>query len=787
MGPVAGIRMIGCRENNLKNVDVCIPYSKIVSFIGVSGSGKSSLVFDTLFAEGKRRYIESLGINESYFINKQGRPDARLGKRRQHNAKAGRSTAGTISQAAYYIQLLFARCGDSRNRNEQLAPSMFNLNSPAGVCSECGGEGSIVEFDETRIWPNQDLSISENGILLGVGKPGTTKYNFMLSFIKQFGCEATTPIRCYSNELKVALLYGQKKTKQFRVAYPGIIPSYEQTYRTTKSVKTREEIEKYMRRSVCNCCKGTGYRPESLDVTIAGKNIADVMHMDIDTLNEFLHGLIFQGEQQAFFQQIAPNLFKIIDGCRELGIGYLSFDRKASSLSGGEFQRLHLVSQISSQISGVVYVLDEPSAGMHASDIEKLLSAIRKLNQSGNQNTIIMVEHTRELINASDYLFELGPGAGAFGGQVIAEGTPNQLWENPSSLSGPYLAGRRTSGQPNRSDFCEYDKSLRIIGACSHNLKSVDVEIPLNKFVCFTGVSGSGKTSLLFDSFLQSIQNKRATNLKLIEGMEGIRKVIVCDQSPIGVSTRSCPVTYLNFYQNIREKFANTQMAKKRKWTEKYFSFNLEAGHCPRCNGVGRLEVDMAFLPSESVVCDLCGGQRFRKEILEIQYRGKSISDVLNMDITEALSFFEDDAVIVRKLQSLIQVGLDYLTLGQSTNTLSGGETQRLKLAAEMSKPRFRDTLFIFDEPSRGLHFEDVKKLIELFKAIVSEQNTVLIIEHNLDIISTADYVIDLGPYAGNWGGEVCGTGTPYQISLESTPTGTALAKFFSTLNPDGR
>ena len=314
--------MIGCRENNLKNVDICIPYSKIVSFIGVSGSGKSSLVFDTLFAEGKRRYIESLGINESYFINKQGRPDAdyfiglppAIALSQRHNAKAGRSTAGTISQAAYYIQLLFARCSDSRNRNEKWTSSMFNLNSPSGVCSECGGEGSIVEFDETRIWPNQDLSISENGILLGVGKPGTTKYNFMLSFIKQFGCDATTPIRCYSNELKVALLYGQKKTKQFRVEYPGIIPSYEQTYRTTKSAKTREEIEKYMHRSVCNCCRGTGYRPGSLDATIAGKNIAEVMHMNIDTLNEFLHGLIFLGEQQTFFQQIVPNLFKIIDG-----------------------------------------------------------------------------------------------------------------------------------------------------------------------------------------------------------------------------------------------------------------------------------------------------------------------------------------------------------------------------------------------------------------------------------------------------------------------------------------
>ncbi len=787
MDSVAGIRMIGCRENNLKNVDVCIPYSKIVSFIGVSGSGKSTLVFDTLFAEGKRRYIESLGVNESFFMSKQARPDAdyflglppAIALAQRHNANAGRSTAGTISQAAYYVQVLFARCG--RNPNKTcLSPSMFNLNSPSGVCPECGGEGVIYNFDETLIWPNQELSFSENGILLGGATPGTTKYSFMVSFIKQYGCDDQTPIRSYPNELKVALLYGQKKNKKFRIEYPGIIPTYEKNYRTTKSMKTREEIERYMARIPCSCCGGVGYNPESLLVTLGGLNISEVMSLSIDKLKSFLTELHFSGEEKKLFDQITPNLFRIITGCQDLGIGYLSLNRKTSSLSGGEFQRLHLVSQITSQISGVVYVLDEPSSGMHASDIAKLLTAIRNLKETGNSNTIVMVEHTRLLINSSDYIFEMGPGAGTLGGQIIAQGTPDDLWNSSSSISGKYLSGQCTPGAPNLSSICTYEKLLRIVGASSHNLKHITVDIPLEKLVCITGVSGSGKTSLVFHSFLESVQNKRNINLDHLEGMEQIRKVVLCDQTPIGVSSRSCPVTYLDFYQNIREKFSSLPEAKKKRLTEKHFSFNVDVGRCPKCKGTGMLEVDMAFLPSTTILCDECQGERFRDTVLSVKYRGKSINDILNMDVDEALSFFADDNIIQRKLLALRGVGLEYITLGQSTSTLSGGEAQRLKLAYELSKPKCQHTLFVFDEPSKGLHFEDVKKLLALFRNIVSEQNTVLLIEHNLDIISTSDYVIDIGPFAGECGGEVCGTGTPLQIAKLTTPTGRALSEYYS-------
>lgn len=783
------IQLIGCRQNNLRNIDVSIPYSKIVTFIGVSGSGKTTLVFDTLFAEGKRRYIESLGVSEGFFLSKLERPDADLflglppaiALAQSHSAKNRRSTAGTISQAAYYVQILFARCGTSeKKQKEKLSPSAFNLNSPSGVCTECGGEGVIYTFDETLIWPDQELSFAQNGIRLGGAKPGTTKYTFMKSFLEQYGCSDHTPIREYPNELKVALLYGQKKNRKYKVEFPGIISAYEKTYKTTKSLKMREEIERYMKQAPCSCCQGTGYKLESLQVTVGGKRIDQVMHLSIEDLKQFLNQLVFEGEKEVIFSQIIPNLYRIIDSCLDLGIGYLSLDRKASSLSGGEFQRLHLVAQITSQISGVVYVLDEPSSGMHTADIQKLLAAIRNLNQTGNKNTIVMVEHTRSLINASDYVFELGPGAGNKGGQIVAQGTPEEIQKNPVSLSGKYLSGECTPGRINPAIDCDCKQVLRIVNADSHNLKHVTVEIPLQKMICITGVSGSGKTSLLFDAFLQSVQNNRNIHLERIDGLEQIGKVVLCDQSPISGNTRSCPATYLEFYQLIREKFARTEDAKKKRYGEKYFSYNLEQGQCPKCRGNGFVSIDMAFLPDVEIPCDQCGGQRFKDEILSIRYRGKNIFEILEMDAQMAAEFFADDPVIARKLNALCNVGLEYLRLGQPTSTLSGGEAQRLKLAFDLSRPRKKHTMFVFDEPSRGLHFEDVKKLLQLFRKIVQEGNTVLLIEHNLDIISTADYVIDLGPYAGSKGGEVCGQGTPRRISMQKTPTGIALAEYYA-------
>ena len=786
-----GIKMLGCKENNLKNIDIIIPYSKITTFIGVSGSGKSTAVFDTLFAEGKRRYIESLGVNESFFLSKQQKPNAdcfiglppAIALAQNKTARNPRSNVGTITQAAYYIQLLFSSCSEKENlKNEKLTPSMFNLNSPSGMCFECNGTGQILEFDETLIWPNQNESINQGGLKLGGPKKGTTKMNFFDSFVKQYGCTVDTPIKLFPNELKVALLFGQKKNKKFKIEYPGIIPSNENIYKTTKSIDVREEIEKYMVKHCCSECMATGYSPNSLKYKINGYTIADVMSFSISRLKQFVNTLNYKDYRKELYEQISSNLNQILDQCVNLGVDYLALNRAATTLSGGELQRLHMVSQISSQISGVVYVLDEPSSGMHANDIDKLLDAIKKLNTIGNKNTIVIVEHTKSLINASDYVYEIGPSAGDKGGYIIASGTPKEISENPASISGKYLSGKNTPGELNRKEKCEYANAIELYGVHSHNLKNINVVIPLNKITCVTGVSGSGKTSLIFDAFYQTVQAGKCINLDSINGIHQVNKIIICDQSHIGKSSRSCPITYSEVYEPIRKLFATQPMAKKHKLSDKHFSFNVSNGQCQKCKGEGKININMGFLPDMSVACDECNGTRFKDIVLEVKYKEKNIADVLNMSVDEAIAFFEDVPKILSKLLPIQEVGLGYIKLGQPTNTLSGGEIQRLKLAYEMSKVNNQHNLILFDEPSRGLHFEDVKKLLAVMKKLIKNGHTVVAVEHNLDIISTADYIIDIGPHAAEYGGEVCGCGTPMAISKLETPTGKALLKYFSEI-----
>ena len=786
-----GIKMLGCKENNLKNLDILIPYSKITTFIGVSGSGKSTIVFDTLYAEGKRRYIESLGVSESFFLSKQQKPNAdcfiglppAIALAQNKTARNPRSNVGTITQAAYYIQLLFSSCGEaSSNRIEKLNPSMFNLNSPSGMCFECNGTGQILEFDETLIWPDQNQSISQGGLKLGGPSKGTTKMKFFDSFVQQYGCTIDTPIKFFSNELKVALLFGQKKNKKYKLEYPGIIPAYEKIYKTTKSMDVHETIEKFMTKCNCEKCMATGYNPESLKVKIKGYTISDIMSFSIDNLKSFISKCEYNDYRKELFSQISLSLNKILDQCIDLGVGYLSLNRSATSLSGGELQRLHMVSQISSQISGVVYVLDEPSSGMHANDIDKLLRAIKQLNRIGNKNTIVMVEHTKALINSSDYVYEIGPSAGQDGGQIIAFGSPKEICCNENSISGKYLSGCCTPGTVNLSDACDCNNVIELKGVCAHNLKNVDVSIPVNKLTCITGVSGSGKTSLIFDAFYQSVQAGRCINMNSLRGMQSINKVIICDQSHIGTSSRSCPITYSEVYEPIRKIFASQPLAKKNKLTEKYFSFNVADGQCSKCKGEGKIHINMGFLPDMSVVCDECYGKRFDKKVLDVQYEGKNISDVLDMSIDESISFFKESPNILSKILPIQEVGLGYIKLGQPTNTLSGGETQRLKLAYEMSKVKNQNNLILFDEPSRGLHFEDVKKLLSVMKKLLENGHTVVVIEHNLDIISTSDFIIDVGPYAAENGGEICGYGTPCNISKLNTPTGIALSNYFKEI-----
>lgn len=783
-----GISMYGCRENNLKNVDITIPYSKIVCFIGVSGSGKSTLVFDTLYAEGKRRYIESLGVNEAYYLSKIKKPEAdhfvgvppAIALVQSRTNRNPRSTVGTISQISYYLQSLFSSCGQKPEwMHKELAPSMFNLNSPQGVCPECGGNGEIMEFDETLIWPNQELSVAKGGLKLGGAKQGTTKYTFLDSFLKQYGCNVDTPIKEFPNELKVALLFGQKKNRKFKLEYPGIINDSERLYKTTKSMDVKEDLERFMKKMPCENCGGTGYHPDILDVTIDGENIDYYMNLSMDELADFFENYSFHDQRDIMWRQIKNTFLKNLYQCINLGIGYLSLGRKATTLSGGEVQRLKIAAQISSEISGVVYVLDEPSSGLHASDIGKVLDAVKMLNCTGDKNTVVLVEHTVKLIKESDYIFEVGPGAGEQGGEIIAQGTVDEICRNKASISGKYLTGECIVGMPELSHTFTPNGILRLHHVTANNLKNISVDIPLGGMVCVTGVSGSGKTSLIFDSFYQSIYHQRNIGLENIEGRENIKKLILCDQSSIGKSSRSCPVTYLDIYMPIRKLFANQELAKKRKYKETHFSFNVAGGRCEACKGEGVLKVNMGFLPDMTVICDQCEGRRFKRETLEIKYKGMSIYDVLEMSVSNAKDFFKEENGICSKLEAMEKVGLGYLKLGQPTSTLSGGESQRLKLAAEIGKANSKGTLFIFDEPTKGLHFEDVKQLLKVMKELVRIGNSLLIVEHNLDVIVSCDHIIDIGPGAGRFGGYIIGEGSPGEIAKLETPTGKEIRAYF--------
>lgn len=791
-----GISLIGCRENNLKNIDVHIPYSKIISFIGVSGSGKSSIVFDTLYAEGKRRYIESLGVNEAYFISKIKKPDAdyfrglppAIALAQSRNIRNPRSNVGTISQASYYLQVLFSTCGRKNSgRSEKYTPSMFNLNSPQGICLECDGNGYLLDFDESLIWPNQSLSIAQGGLKLGGSKPGTTKYNFLNSFLQQYGYSVNDPIMTFSNEAKVALLYGQKKSKKYKIAYPGIINDSEKIYKTTKSFDVKEDLEKFMKKTPCNCCEGTGYNPSILDVFIDGHNITYYMGLPIQELRDFIEHFSFGDNRDEVFSQIKKSFNRVLDLCNDLGVGYLSLSRNATTLSGGELQRLKIVAQISSEISGVVYVLDEPSTGLHYADLDKILYAIKKLNTIGNKNTIVLVEHSAKIIKASDYVFELGPGAGENGGEIVFQGSVDEIIKSSDSNSGLYLSGKKCAGQPNFASQYNIKKSISVIGAFINNLKSINVCIPLCCLVSVTGVSGSGKTSLVFDALCQSLLSGRNIGLNCIDGREQISKLVLCDQSTIGTSTRSCPITYIDAYTSIRKLFAGEDLARKSKLSEKHFSFNVTSGRCETCNGEGIIKINMGFMPEMTVVCDDCNGERFKKKVLAVKYKGKSINDVLNMRVTEAIHFFKDSKAIVAKLKCMERVGLGYLCLGQSTSTLSGGESQRLKLAYELSKTGDKGTLIVFDEPTKGLHFEDVKCLIGVMKELVHKGNSIIVVEHNLDMIASSDYVIDVGPGAGNCGGEIIGEGTPVMVSKLKTSTGIALKEYYHGLQSESK
>lgn len=812
--------MYGCRENNLKNIDIVIPYSKVTVLTGVSGSGKSTIAYDTLFSEGKRRYIESLGVNESYFLSKTKKPSADLiigvpptiSLEQNKYIRNPRSTVGTISQINPYLQLLFSTCGalicascQQNNKStivianktscmvcgkkiNSFSPSMFSVNSPSGMCFDCEGSGEIMDFDETLIWPDQNLSVGEKGLKLGGPTPGTTKYIFFNSFLKQFGVSIDTPIKNFTNDVKVALLFGVKKSKKFKLEFPGIINEYKKIFKTTKSIKMHTEIQKCMTKAICSTCKGTGLNEKSLAVKINQKNIIEFQKLTISKLKQELCSLVFNDYRDEVFSNIKSKIIETLEILNDLGLGYLTLERKIITLSGGEMQRTRLAAQISSQISGIVYILDEPSIGMHHCDTYKLINTIDKLKHIGNGNTIVLVEHDLNIIKNADYVFDIGPGAGKLGGKIVAHGTPKEIEKNKDSITGKYLSGECIASTPNYSKKYNLNqKHIEIIGAKANNLKNISLRIPLNCLVGITGVSGSGKSSLVCDSFCDVLKLKEyaQTNhiTKEIVGYDLINRIIMSDQSPIGKSSRSNPATYSGAYPLIRDIFAKTDTAKKNGFDQGYFSFNSEKGHCKECKGKGYIEVDMSFMNGLKLPCDSCSGQRFLKKILDIDYMGKNINDILNMTVVEGLLFFENYNKITKKLKPIVDVGLGYLQLGQKTSTLSGGESQRLKLAKELTKKKVNNTLFIFDEPSTGLHFEDIIGLLGIFKKLISQGNSIILIEHNLDIIATCDYLIDLGPNGGEEGGEIVGIGTPLEISNFKTLTGKALAEYYNNIS----
>ncbi|MCR1954803.1 excinuclease ABC subunit UvrA [Clostridioides mangenotii] len=932
----------GAREHNLKNVDIELPRDKFIVFTGLSGSGKSSLAFDTIYAEGQRRYVESLSSYARQFLGQMEKPSVEyigglspsISIDQKTTSKNPRSTVGTVTEIYDYLRLLFARVGDvycptcgekisqmtiqeivdkilelpdrtklqilspvvrgqkgthkkvlenikkdgyvrvrvdgenyevtddiELNKNqkhsievvvdrivvkdgiesrladsvetavkladglviaqiidgeeilfstkfacpehgiaiEELSPRVFSFNAPFGSCDVCKGIGESREVDPDLVVPNKDLSIKQGAIAAwgSTGVNDDTYYSKMIkSLAEHFGVSLTTPFKDLPEDFIEELLYGKGNVKveftyeskfggvrQYKSYFEGVVVNLERRYNETNSEYAREKIEEYMAERACPKCKGKRLKKEVLAVLINGKNIMDVTDLSVNELIAFMDGLILTEKQKFIAKEIVKEIKERATFLRDVGLDYLNLSRKAGTLSGGEAQRIRLATQIGSALVGVLYVLDEPSIGLHQRDNDRLISALRNLTNLGN--TLIVVEHDEDTMKEADHIVDIGPGAGIHGGEIVAQGTLDDILANESSITGQYLSGKKVIPIPEDTRIGN-GNFLEIIKASENNLKNIDVKIPLGEFVSITGVSGSGKSTLINDILYKSVSSevnrvrKRPGKHKEIRGIENIDKVINIDQSPIGRTPRSNPATYTGVFDQIRDLFASTNEAKARGYKKGRFSFNVKGGRCEACKGDGIIKIEMHFLPDVYVPCEVCKGDRYNRETLQVKYKDKTISDVLNMNVEEAVEFFENIPNIRRKLETLIDVGLSYIKLGQPSTQLSGGEAQRIKLATELSKRPTGKTLYILDEPTTGLHIADVDKLIQVLQRLADTGNSVIVIEHNLDVIKACDYIIDLGPEGGDKGGTIVATGTPKEVSkVESSYTGQFLKKYF--------
>ena len=918
----------GARTHNLKNINLTIPRDKLIVITGLSGSGKSSLAFDTLYAEGQRRYVESLSAYARQFLSLMEKPDVdsieglspAISIEQKSTSHNPRSTVGTITEIYDYLRLLFARVGEPRcpdhdvpltaqtisqmvdkvlslpeeskmmllapvvkNRKgehvklldslaaqgyiraridgeicdlsdppelalqkkhtievvvdrfkvrsdlatrlaesfetalelsggtavvadmdnpeaeelvfsanfacphcgysvPELEPRLFSFNNPAGACPTCDGLGVQQFFDESRVVQNESISLA-GGAVKGWDRRNFYYYQMLTSLAKHYKFDIETPYEDLPQKIKDIVMHGSGKEEiEFQYMndrgdvvirkhpFEGILNNMARRYKETESMSVREELAKNISNRPCADCGGSRLRPEARNVYIGNINLPQISEKSIGESLEFFQGLTLTGQKAQIAEKILKEIRERLEFLVNVGLNYLSLSRSAETLSGGEAQRIRLASQIGAGLVGVMYVLDEPSIGLHQRDNERLLNTLIHLRNLGN--TVIVVEHDEDAIREADHIIDIGPGAGVHGGQVIAQGTAKEIMANPNSITGKFLSGEEKIDIPKKRTALDKNKLLKLKGATGNNLKGVNLEIPVGLFTCITGVSGSGKSTLINDTLFPLAQNalNRAEKTdfapyKSIEGLEYFDKVIDINQSPIGRTPRSNPATYTGLFTPIRELFAGVPEARARGYNPGRFSFNVRGGRCEACQGDGVLKVEMHFLPDVYVPCDQCKGKRYNRETLEIRYKGKTIHQVLDMTVEEAREFFDAIPMIARKLQTLMDVGLSYIRLGQSSTTLSGGEAQRVKLATELSKRDTGKTLYILDEPTTGLHFADIKQLLEVLHRLRDQGNTIVVIEHNLDVIKTADWIVDLGPEGGSGGGQIIATGTPEDVA----------------------